>query len=238
MSPTKWVGRGKDQLCHEIWQEVRSAVKQENPEAYLVGENWADASSYLQGDQWDGTMNYLGCSRPLRSWMGETDRFLCSGWGHSPEPTTCYTGFELAQALQSQLASIPAQMWYQQFNLLDSHDTPRLHNNTDIFEWDVYSGCVILMYLLPGMPNIYYGDEIGLAGPYGSVEASRYPMQWNKATWDERFLSLYAWLGTLRKEYADLLSTGSWKIVYTDEETFCFARYNGKQALLEYSIEQ
>jgi alpha-glucosidase len=224
--------RGEDQFCQEIWKEVRSFVKETNPQAYLVGENWGDASPYLQGDQWDATMNYLGCSRPLRSWMGECDRFLSEGWGHSPRATTPYSGFELAQALESQLASLPPQMWYQQMNLIDSHDTPRLHNNGDIFNWDIYSGCVYLQYLLPGMPSVYYGDEVGLEGPYGSVEASRYPMQWDKNKWDSRFTSLYTKVGALRKTYSDLLAFGSWKIVYCDEETFCFARYDGKQALI------
>ncbi|AEV28177.1 glycosidase [Sphaerochaeta pleomorpha str. Grapes] len=224
--------RGKDQLCQEIWKEVHAAVKTDNPKAYLVGENWSDASFYLQGDQWDATMNYLGCSRPLRSWMGETDRFMCSGWGHNPSPTVPYTGFELAQALESQLASLPPQMWYLQMNLLDSHDTPRLHNNKDIFDWDIYSGCVMLMFLLPGMPSIYYGDEVGLEGPYGSVESSRYPMQWDRKKWDTRFSSLYADLGVMRKRYAKLLAFGSWKIAYIDNETICFARYDEEQALL------
>jgi alpha-glucosidase len=224
--------RGNDQFCQDIWKEVRSSVKETNPQAYLVGENWGDASPYLQGNQWDATMNYLGCSRPLRSWMGESDRFLSEGWGHSPVATTPYSGFELAQALESQLASLPPQMWYQQMNLIDSHDTPRLHNNEDIFNWDIYSGCVYLQYILPGMPSVYYGDEVGLAGPYGSVEASRYPMQWDKTKWDSRFTALYSRVGTLRKTHADLLAFGSWKIVYCDEETFCFARYDGKQALI------
>jgi alpha-glucosidase len=224
--------RGKDQFCQEIWREVHIAVKSENPKAYLVGENWSDASPYLQGDQWDATMNYLGCSRPLRSWMGETDRFLSSGWGHSPAPTVPYSGYELQQALESQLASLPPQMWYQQMNLLDSHDTPRLHNNKDIFDWDVYSGCVYLMYLLPGMPSVYYGDEVGLKGPYGSVEDSRFPMQWDRKKWDKRFTTLYTELGALRKQYAELVAFGSQKIVYADDNTFCFARYDEHQVVL------
>ena len=224
--------REKDQLCEEVWREVRQAVKSENDQAYLVGENWIDAAPFLQGDMWDGTMNYLGSSRPLRSWLGETDRFLNAGWGHDPANTRGYTGEELAQALESQLNSLPAQMACMQMNLIDSHDTPRMHANDKVFSWDLYRGCVQLLFLLPGMPNVYYGDEIGLEGPCGTVEASRYPMQWDEKRWDKRFYSLYGSLGKLRKEYAQLLSFGAWKIVYVDITTFVFARYDAQHVLL------
>nr|MDA3832483.1 alpha amylase N-terminal ig-like domain-containing protein [Spirochaetales bacterium] len=65
--------RGDDQYCHEIWQEVRKAVKQEKPRAYILGEYWEDAIDYLMGDQWDGAMNYFSSGRPIRSWLGELD---------------------------------------------------------------------------------------------------------------------------------------------------------------------
>lgn len=224
--------RGKDQFCEEVWREVRTAVKEENEQAYLVGEDWLDASPFLQGDMWDGSMNYLGCSRPLRSWMGESDRFLSEGWGHDPKPTRAYTGLELAQALESQLAGLPAQMWPMQMNLIDSHDTTRLHANPTLFNFSVYSGCIMLMYLQPGMSCLYYGDEIGLEGPYGSVEASRYPMKWDKNAWDDRFYSLYTSLGALRTSYAQLLKEGAHKVLYADEQSLVFARYDHSSALL------
>ena len=224
--------RGKDQLCEKVWREVRDAVKAVNDQAYLVGEDWADASPFLQGDMWDGTMNYFGCSRPLRSWMGETDRFISDGWGHNPKPTRAYTGDELAQALESQLASLPFQMHPMQMNLIDSHDTTRLHATPNQFDFAIYSGCVMLMYLLPGMPNLYYGDEIGLSGPYGSVEDSRYPMKWDNAEWDMGFYELYASLGDVRKRYEKMLQASSYKILYSDEYSLVFARYDRETALL------
>ncbi|MGB4406682.1 MAG: glycoside hydrolase family 13 protein [Sphaerochaeta sp.] len=224
--------RGEDQLCEEVWREVRDAVKAENDQAYLVGEDWVDASPFLQGDMWDGTMNYFGSSRPLRSWMGETDRFISEGWGHNPQPTRAYTGVELAQALESQLASLPSQMHPMQMNLLDSHDTTRLHATPNQFDFAIYSGCVMLMYLLPGMPNLYYGDEIGLDGPYGSVEDSRYPMQWDTAEWDMRFYELYASLGDLRKRYEKMLQASSHTILACDQHSLVFARYDRETAVL------
>lgn len=224
--------RGDDQLCEEVWREVRKSVKAENEQVYLVGENWVDSAPFLQGDMWDGTMNYLGSSRPLRSWMGETDRFLSEGWGHDPKPTRAYTAVELAQALESQLASLPAQMHPMQMNLLDSHDTTRFHATPNQFDFAIYSGSVMLLYLLPGMPSLYYGDEIGLEGPYGSVEDSRYPMQWDRTKWDMRFYDLYLFVGDIRKRYGMMLKSSAHKVVYADDTSLVFARYDSQVALL------
>ncbi len=218
--------RGKDQFCEEIWREVRASVKKVNREAYIVGEDWVDSSPFLQGDMWDGTMNYLGSSRPLRSWLGETDRFLSEGWGHTPKKTRPFTGDELAEALQSTLDAMLPQMVNMQMNLLDSHDTPRLHANTDIFDFNLYAGIVKLLYVLPGMPNVFYGDEIALPGPYGSVEDSRYPMQWDQSKWNMQFFELYTQLGLFRANNAEILATGSYKILMHDDTSLCFIRYN------------
>jgi alpha-glucosidase len=164
--------------------------------------------------------------------MGETDRFLTDGWGHDPKPTRAYTGLELAQALESQLLSLPSQMHPMQMNLIDSHDTTRLHATPNGFDFAIYSGAVMLMYLLPGMPNLYYGDEVGLEGPYGSVEDARYPMQWDSEKWDTRFYELYRGMGQVRNRYAQMLHSSAHRIVHADEESLVFARYDGKVALL------
>lgn len=224
--------RGDDQLCEEIWREVRTAVKQENSQAYLVGEDWVDSTPFLQGDMWDATMNYLGSSRPMRSWMGETDRYLTNGWGQQPKPTRAYTGREFAQALESHLVSVPAQMLGMQMNLINSHDTPRLYNNTELFDWGLYAGLVKLLYILPGMPNIYYGEEIALAGPYGSTERARYPMQWDEEAWNHAFFSLYTELGKLRSTYASVVANGAYHIIHADEESLAFARFDDEKAIV------
>lgn len=227
------VGRhDEDDFCHEIWKEVRKVIKKENPEAYIVAEDWDDAGEYLQGDQWDATMNYLGCSRLIRRWMGEADRFQLGAWGHNPYKVKNYSGEELAKALSDQLKRIPGQLVFQQFNLIDSHDCPRLHNDKNVFDFDLYVGAISLMYMLPGIPNIYYGDEIGLDGKLGSVEKSRYSMEWNKEKWDMRFFNLYKKLGELRKQYRSVFRQGSWRIPYADNQIMIFERFSKEDRVM------
>ena len=223
--------RGEDQMCEEIWKEVRKAVKSENSQAYLVGEDWVDSTPFLQGDMWDAAMNYFGSSRPMRSWMGEKDRYMADDWGHNPGTTRAFTGVEFAEALESHLHSMPQQMLSMQMNLINSHDTPRLYEHQEIFDFSLYAGIVKLLYVLPGMPNIYYGEEIALPGPYGSVESSRYPMQWDEEQWNKEFYSLYTYLGQFRSAHADTLAHGAWKVLYRDEYTLCFVRYTNHEAI-------
>jgi len=221
------VGRkDRDQLNDEIWREVRKSIKDENPAAYILAESWIDGASHLKGDQWDGVMNYVGCGRPIRRWMGEEDRFTCEGWGHSPRKVNEYDAEDLSIALKSQLSSIGHQMAQFQFNLIDSHDTPRLHNNKEVFNLNKYIGSIMLMYTLPGMPSIYYGDEIAIEGDMGSVEMSRYPMQWDSEKWNKTFFNLYKTLGNLREEYKDVFYLGSYRILNLDKNVFTLIRYN------------
>ena len=44
---------------HDFWREFRAVVKAANPEAYIVGEIWNDATPWLDGTQFDAVMNYL-----------------------------------------------------------------------------------------------------------------------------------------------------------------------------------
>jgi len=219
------VGRYKDdQFCHEIWREIRKIVKDENSRSYIIGEHWEDHIDYVLGDQWDGAMNYFGSGRLLRGWIGERDRYLTDGWGHNPQPGRKITGNELGAALTAHLARIPNQLVFREFNLIDSHDTPRLHNNSTVFDWEIYRGVIMMLFMLPGPVSYFYGDEVGIDGHVRSVEGSRYPMQWDPQKQDSEFLGLYRTLGRL-KSSEPALADGGWKILLTLNDLFVFSRF-------------
>ncbi|MGL4173082.1 MAG: alpha-amylase family glycosyl hydrolase [Actinomycetota bacterium] len=52
---------------------VREFRREENPEAYLLGEHFHEATSWLQGDQEDGAMNYYGFTYPLRQFLSRRE---------------------------------------------------------------------------------------------------------------------------------------------------------------------
>ena len=49
------------------------AAKDENPDAYILGEHFFEATRWLQGDQEDGAMNYYGFAHPLRAFLAGQD---------------------------------------------------------------------------------------------------------------------------------------------------------------------
>lgn len=226
------VGNHKDErMCHEVWKEVRSALKADNPQTYLVGEDWDDPEEYLKGDQWDASMNYAGCSRPLRRWMGERDRFFWQS-ENRPGRITPYTARQLKGHLEGHLRALEGQMVFQQMNLIDSHDIPRLHCHDQVFDRQLYKGAVMMQFLLPGMPCIYYGDEIGIRGPMGSVENCRYPMVWDREKWDTDLYDLYVSLGSLREEFSQALSEGQWEFGFCDDDVLEFRRQGRNQTVV------
>ncbi len=85
-------------------------------------------------------------------------------------------------------AAIPWVIACQQFNLIGSHDTPRalalLKGNRDLIRL-----AVALLFTYPGVPCVYYGDEIGLGGGQGMN--SRQCMSWDPSTWDMDLLAFY-----------------------------------------------
>ncbi len=225
------VGRSRDmQLTREIWRGVRESLKGIKSDVYLVAEDWDDSSEYLHGDMWDGTMNYYGSGRPIRSWMGERDRFLCTGWGHDPEREVPWTGSEMAKALQDGVTALPDQCAFFQMNLIDSHDTPRLHNNKAVMDRDLYYGAIMILFLLPGMPSVYYGDEIGLDGEMGSVEGARYPMCWDEERWDMDMLGMYRQLCRIRK--LPFLPYSAFASEALDDDAFAIKRIGRDEAIV------
>lgn len=223
--------RDDRQLGFHVWQKVRQSVKEENPQAYMVGEHWEDAISYQMGDMWDGTMNYFACGSPLRRWAGEAVRFEAEGPDYPPRYSREFSGYELEQMIRQHYDRVPSQMTGLHLNVLDTHDIHRFHHHNELFDWDVYTGMVALQFLLPGAPNIWYGDEVGLAGHAHSVEGCRYPMEWREEKWDSRFVKLYKTLANLKKE-EEVLHWGGYKVLHRDDSSFVFARFDRHKAYM------
>ena len=108
-------GPGARNNTHHV-RQFRRAVREENAEAYVLGEHFGEATRWLQGEQEDGAMNYYGFAQPVRAWLAERD--------FAGEPAELSTP-ELERWLTAARARVPYENQLAQLNLLDSHDTAR-----------------------------------------------------------------------------------------------------------------
>ncbi len=177
-----------DEIGHKFWKELRKAVKSEFPDALLVGEVWHYAPDFLQGDEWDSVMNYPFYRAVIAS--------ACSD--NPPSRIANDLNF-----LKGRLhpGTLPL-LW----NLLDSHDTPRLLHLSGGDKRRMKLAIAIQM-LSPGCPFIYYGDEYGLEG--GRDPDCRRGMLWDETRQDAETYTWYRRLIEVRKDCPGLLSRAS-----------------------------
>jgi len=217
------------QLADELWPQICSSIKSVNSQAYILAEHWGDCAQYLQGGVWDSPMNYYGCGRVIRQFLGEPDLFMQK----NPALRNIdykMTAMDVKNRILEHLAKLPYVIWENQFNLFDSHDTSRLHNNPRIHR-EEYRGAVIFQFMLPGAASIYYGDEAEIGGYIDSMEGCRYPMPWNTEFQKGERYQLYR---TMAQQKADhpALSCGSMKILYAQGSIISIARFWEQEAFV------
>lgn len=210
------------QLAHDLWPEIRTSIRSVNPQAYILAEDWGDCAQYLQGNEWDSPMNYFGCARVIRQFLGEPDLFMAK---HPILREVPYrmTAQDVKNRVMEHLAKLPYVMWENQFNLIDSHDASRLHNNPKI-TCESYRGAVIFQFLLTGAASIYYGDEAEIDGTLDSMEGCRYPMPWSR---DIPACDSYRLIRTMTHLKADhkALRQGGMKFLYAEGYVVALARF-------------
>ena len=170
-----------DEISHIFWRRFRQKVKEVKADALLVGEIWHFAGDFLEGDQWDSVMNY-----PF--YHGILD-LLVSGRMSAGEflDRLGFMGGNLNPALQGYL-----------WNFIDSHDTARFLHSVD-HDGKRQRLAAALQLLLPGMPMVYYGDEVGMRG--GRDPDCRRGMLWDENRQDRALFSYYQTLIRIRHQY-------------------------------------
>jgi len=203
-----------NEVDHQFWREFRKIVKDVNPEAYILGEIWHDSIMWLQGDQFDAVMNYPFTNAVL-------DFF-----GHQSIDAQAFT-----DAIGHQLAAYPQQVTETAFNLLDSHDTPRLLTICDQNE-DAMKLAALFQLTYPGTPCIYYGDEVGIDGE-GDPDC-RKCMTWETEKQNTDLLSFYKQLIALRHQHPALRSSDI-RFIHAgqdDDGTLAYERIADNERLL------
>ncbi len=228
-----------DELPPEFSRNFYRELKNTDRDAVLIGEVWEDASNkvsynqqraYLSGHELDGAMNY-----PLRKIIID---FLLGREGTD--------GTAAHARLMNILENYPAENMAAMMNLLSGHDVERLVTmlgeapSADGMNAEAQRAfrltpeqrelgmarsrlAALWQFTFPGVPCIYYGDEIAMEGHRDPV--NRRPYEWQLT--DEKRLAQREWykgLAKLRTENA-ALRTGNIFAMQTGGDSFAFVRY-------------
>ncbi len=204
-----------NEVSHDFWRKFKIAVTEAKKDVYILGENWDNSNPWLQGDQFHAVMNYE-FSTSVLNFIGIKDI------------ANTYTATDFMYGINKVLTDYPKYLHSNMFNMLDSHDTPRLLHvcNEDIERAKL---CYAIQMAFSGGPSIYYGGEVGISGD--SAE-NRRCMLWNKEEQDLDLLSYLKKLISLRNNY-DILKAIDLKWIYVndDEKSLIIEKTHNNQKL-------
>ncbi len=221
-----------NEVSHDFWVHFREAIDTVKPNAPMIAELWEDASLELLGDSFNSVMNYLFRNAVISFILDTT--FDDGNVTHSPIDAE-----KLDQRLMSIYERYPLPVFYSTMNLLGSHDTMRI---LTVFGYDSADEsknsqktkelavkrlklATILQMGYPGMPSIYYGDEVGLSG--GKDPECRRAFPWGME--DVELQEFFKKVVNIRNEN-QVLKTGDLQTLYAEGDIYAFGRriINGK----------
>ena len=163
-----------DELPDEFLDSLYARAKATDDDCFIIGEVWEDATNkfaygvrrrYLLGKQMHSVMNY-----PWRTAILEyvqngdeklfNDRLICIMENYPPQVLQC---------LMNSLSTHDTLRAITYFGV--DHDVPDEEKGTYRMTEEEYEKgkkmllqATFLQFTLPGIPSIYYGDEVGLQG--------------------------------------------------------------------------
>ncbi|MDO5021889.1 MAG: alpha-amylase family glycosyl hydrolase [Eubacteriales bacterium] len=140
------------------------SLKEIKPDIYIVGEAWSDDNTVLR--LYESGIDSL------------FDFSLAGSGGHIVKAMRNGDGASLASYLDKRYKAIKAaNPASQNAPFLSNHDMGRIAGTLMRKEQQIKQAAAIYL-TLPGVPYIYYGEEIALTGS-GRDENKRLPMLWN-----------------------------------------------------------
>ncbi|HEY2421111.1 MAG TPA: alpha-glycosidase [Neobacillus sp.] len=192
-----------NEVDHAFWRDFRREVKAIKPELYILGEIWHDSMPWLRGDQFDAVMNYPFTTNILNLFAKQT-----------------ITVKEFVEQMTNVIHMYPQNVNEVAFNLIGSHDTPRILTECgeDIERLkQVYT--LLLTYI--GTPCIYYGDEVGMTGVQDP--GCRKCMEWDQAKQNQELFGHVQKLIQLRGQYPLLANEGRFSFISPEYHDTCLA---------------
>ena len=229
-----------DELPSPFLKALRKKCLENNKESILLGEVWEDATNkisynvrreYMSGEELDSVTNY-----PFRNYF--LDFFA-----------NRLDSFKLVKLFEKMKENYPQENFYSLVNILGTHDVARIftmtesiteimkniiYNNNfykdkikvdkEVFKdsaINIFKLIVLMQMTFPGIPIIYYGDEVGLHG--GTDPDNRRTFPWGNE--NKEIQNWYKSLINIRNKN-EFLTTGYFKQISINEDVYGILRYS------------
>lgn len=187
-----WAKKGIDGIrldcANDMGPELCSltvkAAKKINPDIYIIGEVFNYSAKWLE--VLDAVQSYF-ITESIFSVLNE--KISTRQFGLNLQRLSDEAGDKLLNC----------------FIILSSHDYARCLDSIENVK--KYFLALVLQFTLPGLPIIYYGEELGMKGREDTLDPfNRDPMPWDKSKWNNEILNNYKKLIEIRKnqkEFSD-----------------------------------
>lgn len=211
-----------DEISDKFVKKIAKKVHEFGKDNVVMGEVWEDASTkiayssrrkYFANNELNSVMNY-----PIKESVLE---YVFSGNSNNLESTIRMIENNYPKTVKDNL-----------MNFLTTHDTRRVfseilrvNNNNEEIATKVYKIASALIFTLPGVPSIFYGDEYGMRD---NDESSRGCFDWNNYKND-----IFEWFLKLTKiRNYKVLKDGEMNIIYSANGKFVFERFSDSERMI------
>ena len=205
-----------DEISDKFTKKLSNKIKSFGKDMVIMGEVWEDASTkisyskrrkYFSENELNSVMNY-----PIKESIIEFIR--------SKEPYT------LRSTMRMLLNNYPKVVLDNLMNPLGTHDTNRIFTELkNICSGDEFKSKQLfkiamgILFTLPGVPSIYYGDEYGMENNDG-ISRSCFD-------WDNYKNDIFNWVKELVKiRKLSVFKNGEFKILFDTNGKFVFERFD------------
>ena len=211
-----------DEITDKFVQKIEKKVHEFGKDKVVMGEVWEDASTkiaytsrrkYFAKNELNSVMNY-----PVKETVLD---FVFN------KQTT-----NLVSTLRMLENNYPKVVKDNLMNFLTTHDTKRVFSELlkhceDDKEtaFKLYKVASTLIFTLPGVPSIFYGDEYGMQDNDDSSRGC-----FDRENYKNEIYDWFLKLTKIRK--FESLKDGEMNILYSDKSVFAYERYNDKERIV------
>ena len=211
-----------DEINDKFVKKISNKVKEFGKDNVIMGEVWEDAATkiayssrrkYFSSNELNSVMNY-----PIKETVLE---YIFTGKSNNLNSTIRMLENNYPKVVRDNL-----------MNFLTTHDTKRVfseilkaNDDNEKLATKLYKIATALIFTLPGVPSIFYGDEYGMQD---NDDSSRGCFDWNN--YKNEVFEWFQKITKIRK--LNVLKDGEINVIYSANGKFVFERFNENERIV------